>query len=105
MPGDLSDPAELFPFHNDSRYEHTMNPTETAGLYLMDPIIQDIASEVLGHKLGKEDMLKVHEYLISMGLMCRNPGDQAFMDSVREFLARKAAIRRVARKWLTSTNC
>ena len=105
MPGDLRDPTQLFPCHYDSRYERTPNQSEMAGLYLMDPIIQDIASEVLGHKLGKEDMLEMHEYLISAGLMCRNPGDQVFMDKVREYLTRQKMSRRVARRWLTLTNC
>ena len=105
MPGDLRDPAQFFPFYYDSRYEHSPNPTELSGLHLMDPIIQDIASEVLGRRLGKEELLNVHQYLFSIGMMCRNPGDESFMNTVREYLTRQVMSRRVARKWLILTSC
>jgi hypothetical protein len=99
MPGDLNNPANLFPFHNDPRYEPGTNTFDSRPLNIKD-VIQSIARKKRGFPLGKEDLNKAYEYLESKNLLQRNPGDQIIQESVGEFMKALNASRKVVSKWL-----
>lgn len=101
MPGDLRDPTQMFPFHYDDRYNRTLHPLEMGGGASMDGIIQSIAEEIVGHPLGPDDLLLVHQHLNEKGMMSMNPGDQQFMEAVRRIISDRLLSKKVARKWLT----
>jgi hypothetical protein len=104
MPGELSDPTQLFPYHYDTRYAPGTNQFEP-GSPDFDGYLQSIASPCIGRKLNPEELSALKEYLDSKGFLNRNPGDQAFREKVECYLSKLKKLRaskKVARRWLTS---
>lgn len=97
MPGDLSNPEMLFPYHYDKRYEHKPRPLE-----LMYPgpdlYIQDIAEEIINRPLSRNEMNRIKEYLDEKGYLYRNWGDQEFRDKITKILNKIKLARKVAEK-------
>lgn len=99
MPGDLRDPEQLFPFHYDSRYSETPNPT----LFDSDDIsvyLQAISEQEIGKRLNPEKLSALKRHLESKGLFHRNPGDEPFRCEVQKFVQRLAMARKVVQKCL-----
>jgi len=100
MPGDLSDPTQLYPFHYDPRYEPGKNTFEP-GSPNLEGYLQDIAFQVLGRGLDKDRMSELIAYLEGKGFLHRNWGDESFRNEVIKYLNKIKYAGKVARKWLT----
>jgi hypothetical protein len=100
MPGDLSNPEFLFPYHYDPKYEPGTNIFETRPLNI-DQIIQAISKSVNGHPVSKEQMADTQAFLKSKNMLTRNPGDQEVQETIRGYFSSKNGARKVARSWLT----
>lgn len=98
MPGELSDPTQLFPFHYDSRYDHKPNPLEGQQDDL-DSILQDIAEQTVGHRLNSMDMSRLKEFLGDY--LYRHWGDEDFINKVKKSLKTMFSAKKVAQKWRT----
>ena len=100
MPGDLSNPEFMFPYHYDPRYDPGTAVYETRPLNI-EQILQAISRSESGSPLTKERLTDSLAFLKSKKMLNRNPGDQDVQETIREYLHTKA--RKVAHKWLTST--
>ena len=96
MPGDLSDPEQLYPYHYDPRYEVIKNPYDSGVLSDLDGIIQNISQDIQGKPMSSEKLKKMKEDLESSGSLIMNPGDSDFKDKVITLLKKQAMIERVA---------
>jgi hypothetical protein len=105
MPGDLQDPTQIFPFHNESRYEpgtNTFEPcTPIAGL---NRLLQNLAGPIIGRQLGTRELLLVKTGLEDKGFLHRNWGDEAFRNEAEKQIKSIAMSQRMTGKWLILTN-
>ena len=102
MPGDLSNPEFSIPYHYDPKYDPGTNVFESRPLSV-EQILQSIARSERGVPLTKEQLAEAQAYLKSKKMLSRNPGDQEVMDTIHEYLKVETAARKVAQKWLIST--
>jgi len=100
MPGELSDPTQLFPFYYEPRYEPGTNPFPT-GPFNLNSYIQNIAPGILGRRLNYKEMLELFAHLDKKGLLNRNPGDEEFVREMETYLNSISMSRKVACKWLS----
>ena len=103
MPGDLSNPEFMFPYHYDPRYEPGTNIFESRPLSI-DQIIQAISKSINGRSLSKDQMAETQGFLKSKNLLTRNPGDQEVQEAIQGYFKSKSKARKVAGQWLTSIN-
>jgi hypothetical protein len=103
MPGDLSNPEFSVPYHYDPKYDPGTNVFETRPLSL-EQILQSIARSERGCALTKEQLTEAQEFLKGKNMLQRNPGDQDVQEAIHEHLRMKLAARKVAHKWLISTD-
>ncbi len=96
MPGDLSDPEQMFPFHYDSRYCEAPNQFEP-GASDMDAYLQSISVDETGQRLNPEKLYELNKNLDTKGFFYQNPGDESFRSEVCKQIKRLAMARKVAR--------
>lgn len=99
MPGELSDPTQLYPYHYDRRYEPGKNPFPALWPDIKSRV-QDIAREITGKSLDDMDMARVIEHLEYTGFIHRNWGDESFRDKVEQYIKKLNTAKKVAKKWL-----
>ena len=101
MPGDLSNPEFMLPFHYDPKYEPGSNSFESRVLNI-EQILQAAAKSARGCPLSKKEVEKAMEYLDRKNLLQRNPGDQDVQESVTEYMKSLSAARKVASRYARS---
>lgn len=100
MPGDLSNPEFLFPYHYDPRYEPGSNVFESGPLNV-EQIIQAISRSINGRPLSREQLLEARGYLESKHLLNKSPGDGEVQEAITKYIKSKNSAGKVARVWLT----
>jgi hypothetical protein len=100
MPGELSDPTQLFPFHYDKRYDTGKEPFPDT-MPDLDEYLQSISAEMTGRQLNRSGMRGLKLYLDGKGMLCRNMGDESFRDEVKKYLKALVMGKKVANRWLT----
>jgi hypothetical protein len=103
MPGDLSNPEFSIPYHYDPKYDPGTNVFESRPLSI-EQIIQAIARSERGSPLTKEQLTEAQSFLKEKKLDFRNPGEEEVQKTLHEYLKVKATARKVAQKWLISTD-
>jgi len=106
MPGDLQDPTQMFPFHNNKVYEPGSNPFE-AGSPVADlnSMIQNLAGSTIGRRLSLSELERVKNSLETTGHLHRQWGDEAVQNEVINQVKSISMSKKVAAKWLNSTSC
>ena len=105
MPGDLQDPTQLYPFHNNKVYEPGTNIFESGSPMLeVEKMIQNLAGASIGRRLTDFEMKKVVQALADRGYLSRPWGDQTVQDEVVKLVKSISMIKKVAQRWLTSTS-
>ena len=99
MPGELSDPEQMFPFYYDPRYDQTLNPFEPEA-FNMDNYLQSIAFDIAGIKLSPEKLDFLKQKMKDGGLLNTNPGNEMFRSEASKIIKRLVMARKVARKCL-----
>lgn len=99
MPGDLRDPEQYEPWHHDELYNHDIQPLNLPGD--VSEVIQAVAWETLGGRIGDKLLEKVQSELAKGGYALHHPGDESLRDQIRNILM----ARKVASSWLMSKQC
>jgi len=98
MPGELSDPTQMFPFHYDERYDPGQTIFQVKPLEI-DDFIQLIAESYLGKRLSPERMEKLKDSLNGKGYLHRNPGDEDFQEEVKKQIKLLKTAQKVVRSY------
>jgi hypothetical protein len=95
MPDEIDNYEGMFPFYYDPRYDEEPNYFDS-GTMILDENINNLAEEMLGHRLNQEQMRYVKRQLGNDGFLVRNPGDPEFTVKTQEILKRLIQARKVA---------
>lgn len=96
MPGELSDPTQMFPFYYDPRYREAPNPFEP-GAFDIDNYLQSICEEFNGKRISPEKLNKIKTDLEDRGFFHRNIGEESFRKEFKKQLKRFAMVGKVVR--------
>ena len=99
MPGDLTNPEFMFPYHYDPRYEPGTNTFESRPLNI-NTVIQDCAKKHLDRPANKEEIQKAKDYLTTKNLDFENPGEQLTQEMLEKFFKMMKSAKKVAAKWM-----
>jgi len=105
MPGDLQDPTQMFPFHNNKVYEPGGNTFESGSpVPELNRMLQNLAGTSIGRRLSQSELEAFKNSLETTGHLHRQWGDESVQNEIIRLVKSISQSKKVAAQWLNLTS-